>query len=79
MVSRVSSFGRYLYDAKETPIVTTLFDSEKFQQVAKSVCPEDKQFLDPFQYNFILQVPGQTVATHLDAVYFDGASRFEFP
>ena len=26
-----------------------------------------------------MQVPGQTVATHIDAVYFDGASRFEYP
>jgi len=24
-------------------------------------------------------VPGQTVATHIDAVYFWGATRFQFP
>ena len=31
------------------------------------------------QFNFIVQVPGQTVALHLDAPYFWGASRFHFP
>jgi hypothetical protein len=58
----------------------------------------DDQVLDPFQFNFIVQVrpapaalaaeaithclaraqvPGQTVALHIDAPYFWGASRFE--
>jgi hypothetical protein len=32
------------------------------------------------KYNeFIIQVPGQSVASHLDGVYFWGASRFDFP
>ena len=26
-----------------------------------------------------LQLPGQSVATHIDGVYFWGASRFQFP
>lgn len=34
---------------------------------------------DPFQFNFILSVPGQTVALHLDAPYFFGATRFQVP
>lgn len=34
---------------------------------------------DPFQFNFILSVPGQTVALHLDAPYFLGATRFQVP
>jgi hypothetical protein len=35
--------------------------------------------LDPFQFNFIIQIPGQTVALHLDTPYFWGASRFQLP
>ena len=47
--------------------------------MGRKVCPKDKQHLDPFQFNFIVQIPGQTVATHLDAPWYYGASRFEFP
>lgn len=43
----------------------------KFQQAA--------QHLDAFQYNFIAQLPGQTVAQHLDAPYFIGRSRAATP
>ena len=81
LVDRVSSFGRYTFieDIDKYPPVKTLFDSAKFQNAAKSVCPADKQFLDPFQFNFIIQVPGQTVALHIDSPYFWGADRFSFP
>ncbi|CAE6911887.1 folD [Symbiodinium sp. CCMP2592] len=79
MVSRVSSFGRYMFNLTEMPVVEQLFAGPKFQRAAKSVCPNSKQVLDPFQYNFILSVPGQTVALHLDAPWFLGATRFQFP
>lgn len=79
MISRVSSFGRYLFDLKELPVVEKLFENPKFLHFAKSVCPKDKQVLDPFQFNFILSVPGQTVALHLDSPYFLGATRFQVP
>ncbi|CAK9088781.1 unnamed protein product [Durusdinium trenchii] len=79
MISRVSSFGRYLFNLQDLPVVEKLFEDEKFQHFAKSVCPKEKQVLDPFQFNFILSVPGQTVALHLDAPYFLGATRFQVP
>lgn len=79
LVSRVQSFGRYIFEPEEHPAVAKLFASEEFQAVARSVCPPDKQVLDPFQFNFITQVPGQTVAMHVDAPYFWGATRFQFP
>ena len=80
MVSRVSSFGVYMIDAIEQyPVVNDLFLRDSFQKVAKEVCPPNKQILDPFQFNFIIQIPGQTVALHLDAPYFWGASRFQLP
>jgi len=79
MISRVSSFGRYLFDLKQLPVVEKLFENPKFLKFAKSVCPKEKQILDPFQFNFILSVPGQTVALHLDAPYFLGATRFQVP
>jgi len=59
--------------------VNELFASDKFQRSAKSVCPKDQQVLDPFQFNFLLQLPGQTVALHLDAPYFWGAHRYQLP
>ena len=43
-----------MFDINKYPIAEKLFESENFQQVAKSVCPVDKQFLDPFQFNFIM-------------------------
>lgn len=56
-----------------------LFRDPKFLQAATEVCPTDKPHLDPFQFNFIIQIPGQTVATHIDGAYFWGATRFQFP
>ncbi|CAJ1419107.1 unnamed protein product [Effrenium voratum] len=77
MVSRVSSFGRYFFELPAP--VRGLFEHERFRSLAQRVCPPEKQLLDPFQFNFILSVPGQTVALHLDAPYFVGASRFQVP
>ncbi|KAL1507992.1 hypothetical protein AB1Y20_007594 [Prymnesium parvum] len=77
--SRVQSFGHYLFDLAPFPEVRTLFNDEKFVTLARRVCPEDKQHLDPFQFNVIVQLPGQTVAAHLDAPYFWGATRFQLP
>jgi hypothetical protein len=80
MISRVSSFGRYMFQVVDRyPTMTKLFAQDTFQAAAKRICPKDQQFLDPFQFNFIVQVPGQTVATHVDGVYFWGATRKEFP
>jgi hypothetical protein len=79
LVSRVQSFGRYMFDLSQFPEVRDLFDQPNFLALARRVCPADKQYLDPFQFNFILQLPGQTVAAHIDGVYFWGATRFQFP
>jgi hypothetical protein len=83
-LQRVTSFGRYYMgthglDTRLPPLVTELFEQPKFQQAAKNICPADKQLLDPFQFNIIMQVPGQTVASHIDAPYFWGADRLDFP
>eukprot|EP00658_Telonema_sp_P-2_P028714 TRINITY_DN21955_c0_g1_i6.p1 TRINITY_DN21955_c0_g1~~TRINITY_DN21955_c0_g1_i6.p1 ORF type:complete len:334 (-),score=84.92 TRINITY_DN21955_c0_g1_i6:109-1110(-) len=79
LAGRVQSFGRYHFEFGEYPIVSKLFSSGKFQAAAAAVCPPDKQHLDPFQFNFILQLPGQTVPAHIDGAYFWGATRFQFP
>lgn len=83
---RVSSFGRYTFvkDIEKYPAVKRLFLSDKFQKAAKSTCPTTKTHLDPFQFNFIVQVPGQTVALHVDSPYFYSstsghADRFSYP
>ena len=72
LVSRVQSFGRYMFDLREYPEVAHLFAEQRFVTLARRVCPEHKQVLDPFQFNFIVQVPGQTVAAHLDGRTFGG-------
>ena len=64
LISRVQSFGRYMFDLTQYPEATRLFEDPKFHTLARRVCPADKQHLDPFQFNFIVQVPGQTVAAH---------------
>ncbi len=83
MVNRLSSFFRYYVGPKSldelSPGIKALFEDEKFKTAATAVCPNHKQFLDPFQFNFVIQVPGQTVAVHTDAPYFWGASRQLFP
>lgn len=54
MISRVSSFGRYIFDLGELPVVQELFANKKFLSFAKSVCPTEKQLLElkPF-FNLI--------------------------
>eukprot|EP00755_Sulcionema_specki_P024815 Sspe_Gene.15319::Locus_5332_Transcript_1_2_Confidence_0.800_Length_1649::g.15319::m.15319 len=79
LASRVQSFGRYIFNYSSLPIAVQLMSSEKFLSAAKAVCPPHQQHLDPFQLNLIVQVPGQSVAAHVDAVYFWGATRFDFP
>ena len=80
MTARLSSFGRYMPDCLENyPIMKELFADEKFLAAAKAICPANQQVLDPFQFNFIIQVPGQTVALHLDAPVFWGATRRTVP
>jgi hypothetical protein len=83
-IQRVTSFGRYYmgHDALENKlpeVVKNLFTEESFQNAAKNICPKDRQLLDPFQFNVIMQIPGQTVASHIDAPYFWGADRMDFP
>eukprot|EP00595_Chromulina_sp_UTEXLB2642_P003331 CAMPEP_0196764640 /NCGR_PEP_ID=MMETSP1095-20130614/6544_1 /TAXON_ID=96789 ORGANISM="Chromulina nebulosa, Strain UTEXLB2642" /NCGR_SAMPLE_ID=MMETSP1095 /ASSEMBLY_ACC=CAM_ASM_000446 /LENGTH=375 /DNA_ID=CAMNT_0042120715 /DNA_START=82 /DNA_END=1209 /DNA_ORIENTATION=+ len=81
MVDRLNSFGRYTFitDIDKYPAVKKLFTSTKFIEAATTVCPKDKPHLDPFQFNYIIQVPGQTVAVHTDVPYFWGAGRRDFP
>eukprot|EP01061_Rhynchopus_euleeides_P046838 TRINITY_DN9085_c0_g1_i1.p1 TRINITY_DN9085_c0_g1~~TRINITY_DN9085_c0_g1_i1.p1 ORF type:complete len:469 (+),score=214.35 TRINITY_DN9085_c0_g1_i1:63-1469(+) len=79
LVSRLLSFGVYNFNLEKYPVLKTLFHSEEFKEAARTVCPADEPHLDPFQFNYIVQLPGQTVATHLDGVYFWGATRFQFP
>lgn len=84
MVARTSSFGKYFrFNTEDTDdlskLIHQLFYSDKFQHVAKRICPIESQVLDPFQYTFIVQIPGQTVPLHLDAPYFWGANRINVP
>ena len=78
-IGRLLSFGRYIFNLQDYPVIQRLFGSEKFLTAARGVCPPNKQHLDPFQFNFIVQLPGQSVATHIDGVYFWGATRFHVP
>uniref|UniRef100_A0A914EA31 Uncharacterized protein n=1 Tax=Acrobeloides nanus TaxID=290746 RepID=A0A914EA31_9BILA len=77
--TRIQSFGRYMFDLKEFPVAKNLFLSEKFVKAAQEICPVNKKVIDPFQFNFIIQIPGQTVPIHLDAPYFEDATRFQYP
>lgn len=80
IVSRVQPFIKYIFNYSEHPVPKRLFESEEFTKLAKEVCPSHKQgVLDYFQFNLIVQVPGQTVASHIDAPVFYHANRFEFP
>ena len=79
MISRILSFGRYIFAPDKDMVVGKLFASPSFVDSAKAICPPDAQVLDPFQYNVIWSVPGQGVATHIDGVYFWGATRFNYP
>ena len=40
LISRVQSFGRYMFDLSQYPVAESLFASDKFIQAAKDVCPE---------------------------------------
>eukprot|EP00461_Guttulinopsis_vulgaris_P002120 UN02121 len=78
-VTRLLTFGTYNFDLHNDKVISDLFQSQSFTDVAKKVCPPDRQHLDPFQYNFIMATPGQSVAAHLDAPYFENMNRFSMP
>lgn len=79
LVSRVQSFIRYHWDFEKYEVMRDLFQAPNFLRLARAVCPADKQVLDPVQFNFVVNLPGQTVAAHVDAVMFWGADRFHVP
>lgn len=78
-VSRLQSFLYYIFNYTEYDVPKRLLNSEEFVSLAKSVCPSQDNVLDPFQFNIVAQLPGQTIASHIDGVYFWGANRFNFP
>ena len=71
MTSRVQSFARYMTgdSLKDHPVIQELFNALHFIEAARTICPAEEQVLDPFQFTFLLQIPGQTgvpvFATHL--------------
>uniref|UniRef100_A0A914DUT2 Sulfite exporter TauE/SafE family protein n=1 Tax=Acrobeloides nanus TaxID=290746 RepID=A0A914DUT2_9BILA len=79
LATRMQSFGRYIFNISHHPVLEKLFESEAFIKSAKKICPLHKQILDPFQYHFIIQIPGQVLPVHLDAAIFEHASRFQYP
>jgi hypothetical protein len=79
LTSRVQPFLHYILDYKEDPVTKELLEHKDMVKFAENICPKDKPFLDPFQFNYVVNLPGQTVATHVDAVYFRKASRFHMP
>ena len=50
-----------LYFVDTHPAINTLFRSANFQNMAHDVCPDDKQTIDPFQYNIIINIPGKFI------------------
>lgn len=62
MTTRVQSFAHYLTgeSLNKYSIINELFNSSHFINAAKTICPKDEQILDPFQFTFLLQIPGQT-------------------
>lgn len=79
LITRAQSFARYYYNFSAYPLMTELFSSPRFLELAKAVCPPNQQVLDPIQFNTIVNLPGQSVALHIDAPYFWGADRFHVP
>jgi len=79
LLTRTQSFGRYMTNVTDYPVAVKLFQQEKFQTLAKKTCPSHKQHIDPFQFNYIIQLPGQVVPMHIDGAYFWGATRHQFP
>jgi hypothetical protein len=79
LASRAQPFIKYIFNYTELPVAKRLLESDEFKRFAVSVCPADKQLLDQFQFNVIVQVPGQATGTHIDAPIFYHANRFEFP
>lgn len=54
-VSRLQSFGVYIFEPDKFVAIRNLFGSKKFLTLAQETCPAQKQVLDPFQFNLIVQ------------------------
>ena len=79
LVSRVQPFQTMLFNWSDYQVAEELMKDDKFVDLARAVCPKERQFLDPFQFNLVVQVPGQTVAAHIDAPIFRRATRKTLP
>lgn len=79
LLGRVQPFQRIIFNYKDYETTTKLLENPRFQKLSMDICPEGKKVLDSFQTNLVVQVPGQTVAAHIDAPYFMRANRFSFP
>ena len=60
------------------PEIITLFKSEEYRKKSLAIC-EGKPVLDPIQVSFLINIPGQEVATHYDIPWFEGGDRFNMP
>ena len=81
LVSRIFAFVRHIPVTEEgmPDLPKRLLTAAKFQELVTGVCPKDKQLVEPIQMTMLAQLPGQTVATHIDAPYFQRVSRYHYP
>jgi hypothetical protein len=80
LVSQIFLFVHFIFeDVERYALPAQIMRSEKFIELGRSVCPSDKQYLDLFQMNFLIMLPGQTLGYHIDVPIFWGATRFEYP
>lgn len=79
LISRVQPFLHYITDYKKDPVTKKLLEAPEMQKFSLNICPASKKHIVPFQFNYVVQLPGQTVASHIDAVYFRHASRLHIP
>jgi hypothetical protein len=80
LTARLSTFSAFMFDWRKHEVPTKfLTKDEKFVAMAQAVCPEGKPLLEPFQFNIIVNLPGQSILTHIAAPYFQRAGRFDTP
>ena len=79
LTSRISSFIRHEFAALNRSEFRSLFESQLFIESVSTICPAHVPFFKPIELNLNLVLPGQGFLSHHDAVYFDNASRHQFP
>eukprot|EP01084_Bolivina_argentea_P264293 447640_1 len=79
IISRLQLFIKHEFNAYNKTQFKPLFESKPYVNAIQKVCGSDRPYIKPIELNLGVQLPGQGILSHHDAVYFKDATRQTHP